>query len=44
MVSSKPETLIYRGKNIIGKMFILPIIENSTLKNLSYGINVTWRR
>jgi hypothetical protein len=35
----KPETPIYRGKNLIGKIFLLRVTENS-----SNGRNITWKR
>jgi hypothetical protein len=40
----KPETSTYRGKNLIGKMFLLRVIENSSCRNSSYGRNKTWKR
>jgi hypothetical protein len=37
----KPEN--YRGENLIRKMFLLQVIENTSCRNLSYGRNVTWK-
>jgi hypothetical protein len=38
------ESSIYRGKNLIGKNFLLRVIENSSCRNSSYGRNITWKR
>jgi hypothetical protein len=33
-----------RGKHLIGKIFLLLVIENSSCRNASYGRNITWKR
>jgi hypothetical protein len=37
------ESSIYRGKNLIGKIFLLRVIENSSCRNSSYGRNIRWK-
>jgi hypothetical protein len=38
------ESSIYRGKNLIGKIFLLRVIENSSCRYSRNGRNITWKR
>jgi hypothetical protein len=38
------ESSIYRGKNLIGKNFLLRVVENPSCRNSSYVRNITWKR